>query len=435
MKTVLISGAGIAGPTLAFWLKAAGFQPTLIERAPQLRTGGYVIDFWGLGYDIAERMGLIAEITRVGYRVQEMRIVDDQGRRITGFGTTVFSELTDGRYVTLRRSDLARLLFEKIKGTTEVIFDSEIVGLQQQADGVRVRLKNAGERRFDLVIGTDGLHSAVRGLAFGPQQEFEKHLGYIVAAFEVQGYRPRDENVYLMYGKPGRMLGRFTLHDDRTLFLFVFAGGGDTVPDTLNFQKGMLRETYGEAKWECPQILQRLDRTDELYFDRVSQIRMESWSRGRVALAGDAAFCVSLVAGQGSALAMISAYVLAGELASAGGNHDEAFSNYEARLRSYIGAKTAGCGALRFGLCTKNRRGPVVSQSGDKDLCNPGPGSACGRQGHRRRPATSRLPLAAAEKSFCPSAADRPVTKAYVYAGVPGARLPARAYGLIHINV
>jgi 2-polyprenyl-6-methoxyphenol hydroxylase-like FAD-dependent oxidoreductase len=346
MKTVLISGAGIAGPTLAFWLRAAGFHPTLIERAPDLRAGGYVIDFWGLGYDIAERMGLIMEINRAGYHVQEMRIVDDRGERVTGFGTKVFSELTGGRYVTVRRSDLSRLLFEKIRGTTEIIFDSEIVGLQQQPDGVRVRLKHGDDRQFDLVVGADGLHSAVRGLAFGPQHEFEKNLGYVVAAFEMSGYRPRDEDVYLMYGQPGRMLGRFALHDDRTLFLFVFAAEDDTLPGTLDLQKAMLRKTYGEGKWECPQVLQRLDETDDLYFDRVSQIRMENWSQGRVVLAGDAAFCVSLLAGQGSALAMISAYVLAGELASAGGRHQEAFANYEACLRNYIGVKQQG--AERF---------------------------------------------------------------------------------------
>jgi 2-polyprenyl-6-methoxyphenol hydroxylase-like FAD-dependent oxidoreductase len=346
MKTVLISGAGIAGPTLAFWLRAAGFEPTLIERAPHLRTGGYVIDFWGLGYDIAERMGLIEEINRVGYHVREVRIVDDKGRRLTGFGTRVFSELTGDRYVTLRRSDLSRLLFGKISRSAEVIFDSDIVGLQQQPDGVRVRLKHGDERLFDLVVGTDGLHSAVRGLAFGPQCEFEKHLGYVVAAFELSGYRPRDEDVYLMYGQPGRMLGRFTLHDDRTLFLFVFAAEGDSLPATLDLQKAMLRKVYGEGKWECPQVLERLKETNDLYFDRVSQIRMANWSQGRVALAGDAAFCVSLVAGQGSALAMISAYVLAGELANTSGRHEEAFSNYEARLRSYINAKQQG--AARF---------------------------------------------------------------------------------------
>jgi 2-polyprenyl-6-methoxyphenol hydroxylase-like FAD-dependent oxidoreductase len=276
-KTVLISGAGIAGPTLAFWLSAAGFEPTLIERAPALRTGGYVIDSWGLGYDIAERMGLERDINRIGYHVRELRIVDDRGQRITGFGTKVFGELTNGRYVTLGRSDLSRLLFEKVKGTTEVMFGDEIVGLQEQADCVQVQFKHAGERRFDLVIGADGLHSDVRRLAFGPQDRFEKRLGYVVAAFEVRGYRPRDEDVYLMYGEPGRMLGRFTLHDDQTLFLFVFAADSGSLPATLDLQKATLREGYGDGKWEYPRILDELDRTHELYFDRVSQIRMESW--------------------------------------------------------------------------------------------------------------------------------------------------------------
>ncbi len=338
-KTILISGAGIAGPTLAFWLKAGGFEPTLIERTPELRTGGYVIDFWGLGYDIAERMGLAGEINRIGYRVREVRIVDDLGRRLTSFGTKVFEELANGRYVTVGRSDLSRMLFEKLKGKTEVIFDDEIVGLQEEADCVQVRLKRGGRRQFGLVIGADGLHSGVRRLTFGPQHELEKQLGYAVAAFEVRGYRPRDEDIYLMYGQPGRMVGRFTLNDDRTLFLFVFANDGDTMPATLELQKAMLRNSYRDGKWECPRILNKLDRTQQLYFDRVSQIRMESWSRGRIALIGDAAFCVSLVAGQGSALAVISAFVLAGELANAGGRHAEAFRRYEAFLRAYIGKK------------------------------------------------------------------------------------------------
>ena len=174
--TVLISGGGIAGPTLAFWLKAAGFAPTLVERAPALRTGGYVIDFWGLGYEIAARMGLAADLDRVGYHLREMRIVGDRGERVAGFGAQVFGELTGGRYVTLGRSDLSRLLFDKIKDTA-IIFGDEIVGLEQHADGVQVRLKHAGERWFDLVIGADGLHSNVRRLVFGPQDRFERQLG------------------------------------------------------------------------------------------------------------------------------------------------------------------------------------------------------------------------------------------------------------------
>lgn len=345
-KTILISGAGIAGPALAFWLKAGGFEPTLIERAPQLRSGGYVIDFWGLGYDIAERMGLGTEIHRNGYEVRELRIVGSRGHRVAGFGTHVFRELTNGRYVTLARSDLSRLLFETVGATSEVIFDNEIAGIEERDDRVFVQFGHGGDRQFDLVIGADGLHSQVRQLVFGPQQGFEKRLGYAVAAFEAEGYRPRDENVYLIFGQPGRMLGRFTLHHDRTLFMFIVATGDASLPDTLEGQKKLLRAQYADDKWECPRILEALDGTRELYFDTVSQIRMPGWSRGRIALVGDAAFCVSLLAGQGSALAIISGYALAGELVNAGGRHEEAFRQYEMLLRAFIETKQRG--AVRF---------------------------------------------------------------------------------------
>jgi 2-polyprenyl-6-methoxyphenol hydroxylase-like FAD-dependent oxidoreductase len=174
-------------------------------------------------------------------------------------------------------------------------------------------------------------------------------LGYAVAAFEASGYRPRDEDVYLMYGEPGRMLGRFTLHDDRTLFLFVFVASGTDLPVTPQAQKALLRDLYGHGGWECGKILSQLEKADELYFDSVSQIRLPNWSRERVVLVGDAAFCVSLLAGQGSALAMIAAYALAGELSVSEGRYPQAFANYEARVRSYIASKQRGaqrCGAF-----------------------------------------------------------------------------------------
>jgi 2-polyprenyl-6-methoxyphenol hydroxylase-like FAD-dependent oxidoreductase len=346
-RTVLISGLGIAGPTLAFWLKAGGFEPTLIERAPQLRTGGYVIDFWGLGYDIAERMGLRSEIERIGYHVRDMRVVDDGGKRISGFDVDVFRELTNGRYMTLGRSDLSRLLFEKAAGASEVMFDDEIVGLEDREEGVGVQFKHGRARQFDLVVGADGLYSQVRRLVFGPQHQYEKKLGYAFAAFEVSGYQPRDEDVYVMYTRPGRSLGRFTMRENRTLFLFVIATGADASPETLDGQKELLSGLFADDRWECRRILDALKDTHELYFDRVSQIQMPAWSRGRVALVGDAAFCPSLLAGQGSALAMTSAYVLAGELAKVGGRHDVAFRDYEAYLRPYIGTKQAR--VARFG--------------------------------------------------------------------------------------
>jgi 2-polyprenyl-6-methoxyphenol hydroxylase-like FAD-dependent oxidoreductase len=356
-ETVLISGVGIAGPTLAFWLKRGGFEPTLLECAPELRSGGYVVDFWGLGYDIAEQMGLTDVIERVGYHMHELRIVDERGRRIAGLGTRVFSELTGGRFVTLGRSDLSRLLFHKVSSGGETIFGDEIISLQEQSNGVEVRFRNGNTRRFGLVIGADGLHSNVRRLMFGPQDRFERQLGYQVAAFEVKGYRPRDENVYVIYSQPGRTLGRFALHDDRTLFLFVFAlDGSDPVLDTAA-QKAILRERFGDGTWECPRILADLDRTDSLYFDRVSQIKMDYWSRGRIALVGDAAFCVSLMAGQGSALAITAAYVLAGELVKASGRHEEAFQKYEALLRGYIASKQKGADRFSTAFAPKTRWG------------------------------------------------------------------------------
>jgi 2-polyprenyl-6-methoxyphenol hydroxylase-like FAD-dependent oxidoreductase len=358
-KTVLISGAGIGGPAVAFWLRAAGFEPTLIERNPRPRTDGYVIDFWGPGYDIAERMGLTRELDRIGYHMREMRIVGDRGERVSGFGINVLNELTGGRFVTLRRSDLSRLLVEKIKDQGEVIFGDEIVDLEESADGVRVQFKHARDRHFDLVIGADGLHSKVRRLVFGAQNQFEKYLGYLIAAFEVRGYRPRDEDIYVTYNTPGRMLGRVALDDDRTLFLFVFAADSEKlrVVPTPAAQKALLRERFGDGKWECRRILAELDHAEDLYFDRVSQIKMETWSRGRVALVGDAAFCVSLMAGQGSALAMTAAYVLAGELAKAAGRYDLAFARYEALLRDYIGLKQRGAERFAAAFAPKSRWG------------------------------------------------------------------------------
>jgi 2-polyprenyl-6-methoxyphenol hydroxylase-like FAD-dependent oxidoreductase len=347
-SSVLISGSGIGGPTLAYWLKQFGFSPTLVERSPALRTGGYVIDFWGLGYDIAERMGLLSEIHRIGYHTRELRVVNHRGQRVAGFGTNVFRELTDGRFVTLPRSELSRLLFELTAGSIEVMFGDEIVGLEEEADSVRVKFKHAAERSFSLVIGADGLHSGVRRLVFGPQDRFEKRLGYSLAAFEVSGYRPRDEDVYVTYCQPGRQVARFALREDRTLLFFIFIDAGDPTSDLNDIaaQKTLLRDRFADMGWECAAILSELDRTSDLYFDRVSQIRMDTWWKGRVALIGDAAFCVSLMAGQGAALAMTAAYVLAGELAHAHGGHEEAFRRYETLLRPFLAVKQRG--AERF---------------------------------------------------------------------------------------
>ncbi|MGB9405082.1 MAG: FAD-binding domain [Candidatus Acidiferrales bacterium] len=347
---VLISGAGIAGTTLAYWLIHYGMQPTIVEAAPKLRTGGYIIDFWGAGFDIGENMGLLPEIMRKGYLMREVRAVSRSGKRVAGFPASAFARMTRGRYVSVPRGELAASIFGKIDGKVETIFGDSVERIDQTAEGVHVKFARGDAREFDLVVGADGLHSRVRELVFGAQSEFEKYLGYKVAVFETQGYQPRDELVYVMYTQLGQQVGRFAMRGDRTMFMFIYAdedaGGAENVPA----QKALLRRRFGSGGWECPKILDALDAADDLYFDRVSQIRMNPeqglWTKGRVTLIGDAASCVSLLAGQGSALAMVAAYILAGELHRANGDCDKAFVRYQDLFGPFVIRKQKA--ALRF---------------------------------------------------------------------------------------
>jgi 2-polyprenyl-6-methoxyphenol hydroxylase-like FAD-dependent oxidoreductase len=188
---VAIKGAGIAGPTVAYWLREAGHDVLLIEEAAALRTGGYVIDFWGLGYDIAERMGLLPRIKELGYQVREVRFVDEYGHKVGGFSADVFGRLTSGRFTSLRRSDLSAAIYGALDGAVETLSGNSIAGIEEQRDNVRIRFDRAPSRDVGLVIGADGLHSRVRQIAFGPQAQFEVSLGYHVAAFETRLRQPR----------------------------------------------------------------------------------------------------------------------------------------------------------------------------------------------------------------------------------------------------
>jgi 2-polyprenyl-6-methoxyphenol hydroxylase-like FAD-dependent oxidoreductase len=337
---VLISGAGIGGPTLAYWLKRYGMTPTLVERAPRLRTGGYVIDFWGAGFEVASRMELLPDLLRTGYSVRDVRVVDRNGRKVSGFPAAAFARAVGSGFTSLRRGDLAAAIYAALGDTIEAIFGDTITRIEQTADDVQVTFEQHGPRAFDLVVGTDGLHSRVRELVFGPENQFERYLGIKVAAFEAAGYRPRDELVYMMYPQVGQEVSRFSMRNDKTMFLFTFADPDPASPVDLAGQKALLRERFANGGWECPQILETLDAAPDLYFDRVSQIEMnDSWSNGRVTLVGDSAFCVSLLGGQGSALAMTAAYILAGELHRAEGRHGPAFAQYQRRFAPFVAMK------------------------------------------------------------------------------------------------
>ncbi|CAM2916478.1 hypothetical protein BST27_11475 [Mycobacterium intermedium] len=333
---VAISGAGVAGPSLAYWLRRTGHEPTLIERAPQFRTGGYVIDFWGLGYRIAQLMGIEKVILDAGYQVHTIRSVGSDNRVRASLSTDAIRKAAGEKFTSLPRGDLAAAIYDTVKDDVETIFGNNITAINEHSEGVSVSFSGAMTRDFDLVIGADGLHSNVRRLAFGPDTDAEHYLGCCVAACVLEGYRPRDELVYVTHTEPGRSVGRFSLRGDRTMVLFVFRSAEAADPANLEGRKALLRTVYADTGWECPQILAALDDVDDLYFDVVSQIRLPSWSRGRTALVGDAAACVSLLAGEGTGLAMTEAYVLAGELHCAQGDYRRAFANYEKRLRRFI---------------------------------------------------------------------------------------------------
>lgn len=344
---VLVVGAGIAGPTLAYWLRRGGHVPTLVEHAPALRRGGYVVDFWGTGFDVAERMGIVPALTRAGYRLAEVRQVDDDGARITSLDPAALVRSTGERYISIARGDLAAIVYDALEDEVETIFADSIRAIVDDGDRVHVELDSGTTRDFDLVVGADGLHSRVRRLVFGPDDEVETFQGISVAAFDVRGYRPRDELAAVMHTQVGYQVARLAMRDDVTMFLFTFRDDG-TTPDDVAAQQSVLRAKLAGARWEVPAILECMADARTFYFDRVSQIRMPAWTRGRVALVGDAAASPSLLAGQGSALAMVEAYVLAAELTRSHGDHVAAFAGYEQSLAKFVRSKqeaAAGLGA------------------------------------------------------------------------------------------
>ncbi|WP_338466048.1 FAD-dependent monooxygenase [Novosphingobium sp. ZN18A2] len=336
---VLISGAGVAGPCLAWWLLENGHRVTIVERAASPRTGGYIVDFWGQGYDIAERMGILPRLLDAGYRLDELRLVDADGQRQSGVRGKAFLSVTDGRFISLPRGELSLALVDVVKDRARMQFADSIAAIRQDAQGVDVTFEHAPSRRFDLVVGCEGLHSRTRDLAFGPREAFERYLGYQFAAWIMPDYPHRDEDAYLAYGEPGRTAARFTLRDGTSLALFLWRDAeGEPIPHEEAGQRALLRRRFAGMAWEAAEMLAALDGARDLYLDRIAQIRMDRWHKGRVALLGDAAFGPSFLAGQGAALAMIGAYVLAGELRRAE-TVEAALSAYHARLAGFMKAK------------------------------------------------------------------------------------------------
>lgn len=356
---VAINGIGVAGPTLAYWLRRSGHEPVLFEKSPSPRAGGYMIDFWGLGYEIAERMGLVETLRERCYVMERMRMVDADGREEAAIDIGPMRDALRGRFISIARADLSAALLGACGGIP-ARFGEHVTVVTPDSDGVVATLADGRRERFDLVVGADGLHSRVREAVFGPESAFEESLGCSVAAFRLLGYPRRDELTYVSHTVKGRQAARVSLRDDETLILLVCRAellGGDPPREK---RKEALRRAFGGMRWEVPAILDAMDAVDDVYFDRVSQIHLARWTSGSVALLGDAAACPSLLAGEGTGLAMLEAYVLAGELHRAGGDFTRAFAAYDARLHAFVAAKQKAARLFRGFFAPKSWLGLKV---------------------------------------------------------------------------
>jgi 2-polyprenyl-6-methoxyphenol hydroxylase-like FAD-dependent oxidoreductase len=331
-QRVLISGASIAGPALAFWLRRYGFSTTVVERAPTVRPGGYAVDFRGASLRVLERMGLRTEVERLQTRMGAITIVDKDHKKLASMP----DGFTSGELEILR-GDLAAIFYEATREGTEYIFGDSIAGVEESADGVDVMFEQGGVRRFDLVVGADGLHSKVRALAFGEEARFVRSLGYYVSIFTIPNYLNLDKSG-LYYGTLGKKVGYFNSGDPtESKASFFFASEPLTYRrGDIAQQKAILREHFAQEAWEVPRLMELMNTAPDFYFDSVSQVKMKQWSAGRCVLLGDAAYCASPLSGMGTGMAVVGAYILAGELAEAGGDHETAFERYESLMRAFV---------------------------------------------------------------------------------------------------
>jgi 2-polyprenyl-6-methoxyphenol hydroxylase-like FAD-dependent oxidoreductase len=334
-ERILISGASIAGLTAAHWLARHGFHPTIVERAPGLRPGGNGVDLRDQAVDIAEHMGIMPQVRAAATDVQGTKFVDANDRSVARIDMTGASE------VEIMRGDLVALLHQATGPGVEYIFGDSIRRLEQDGDGVTVTFDHADTRRFDLVIGADGLHSTVRRLAFGPDSEYIRHKDHYYAFANADA--ALGENRWVtMYNLPGKMAGiwRSGNHAQaKAYFIFRSPALAYDYRDAGQ-HKRLVREAFAsETSWRIKELLAAAQADPDFYFDALSQVHMDSWFAGRVALVGDAAWCASPASGAGAELALVGAYRLAGELAAADGNHQIAFPRYQDSHRALVREK------------------------------------------------------------------------------------------------
>ncbi|ORA80629.1 FAD-binding protein [Mycobacterium malmoense] len=342
MSSVLVSGASVAGTAVAYWLGKHGYSVTVVERHPGLRPGGQAIDVRGPALTVLDRMGLLAAARDRRTQIRGASVVDRDGNELSrDTESTPTGGPIDSPSIELLRDDLIELLYGATQSTTEYLFDDSITALRDDGDSVEVTFERSAARRFDLVIGADGLHSNVRRLVFGPEAQFIERLGTYAAIFTVPNFLDLDYWQVWHYGD-STMAGVYSARNNteaRAMVGFMETDLRIDYRDT-EAQFAELERRMADDGWVRPQLRQYMRTAPDFYFDEMSQIKMDRWSKGRVALVGDAAYCCSPLSGQGTSVALLGAYILAGELASASQDgavdYELGFANYHSEFRDYV---------------------------------------------------------------------------------------------------
>ncbi|GID12223.1 FAD-dependent oxidoreductase [Actinocatenispora rupis] len=352
-----MSGASIAGPALAYWLNRYGFAVTVVEKAPAVRGGGYPIDVRGTAVEVIRRMGRYEQLRAAHLHMGRMTFLRDDGRRVTSVRLDRLGGAGGGD-TELPRGALTELLYEAVRDDVDLRFGDSIAELDDRAGGVGVRFASGDAAEYDVVLAADGLHSTTRRLVFGPEERFHRYLGHCFAGFEMPNRLGLDRE------------GVISTAPGRTAVLYA-AGNPDRVHAFLSFgraeppygafadpaaQRELVASVFAGGGWEVPRMIAAMRTADDLFFDVVSQIRMPAWSRGRVALVGDAAYAPSFLSGQGSSIALVGAYLLAGELAATS-DHRAAFAAYEQRMRPFAEANQALADGGGVAVAPATRRG------------------------------------------------------------------------------
>jgi 2-polyprenyl-6-methoxyphenol hydroxylase-like FAD-dependent oxidoreductase len=350
--SVLISGASVAGPTLAYWLYRYGFEVHVVERTPQLRKGlgGHAVDLFGLAVDVAEWMGILPDVLAARTRT-ELLSFERPGRPPVGVDFTKLVVGMSDRHVEIMRGQLASIMFEATKGEIEYRFGDSITRLAETGDGVGVEFEHARPRSFDLVVGADGLHSNVRRLAFGDERQFRHYIGGYFSVFTLPNYLGLNRRMRI-YTRPGKVAAVYPVRqtgDARAVFLFRRSVEFSYDYHDQREQKDLVWQVFAGEGWEVPRLLEEMDRSTDFYLDSISQIRMATWSKNRVSLVGDAAYSPGPAVGGGTTVAIVGAYVLAGELSAADGDHVPGFRAYEDQMRAFVErSRTIGPSSMRM---------------------------------------------------------------------------------------